>query len=411
MFDILENSFHQNCTDNFFCNPTFYKKISSKESVYFELKSKNQIAAKIFFSALPDSKWRSPGRGTYSGYVFDDNLPISDLFSFHQSVCQTISKKGGKYIEILLPPQSHDPVSFSKQFYMLLSDGFFVSRCDLNYSLNINSDNFLDRSFGVLQYDAQWLSDITAQKGCTRGFLAMIPKFLKCQKEYYPTPLSTLQKMTIEFLRPNGELLSASSDTFNIGGIIAPQNGLIVSTTFPFNVDTTTSSYSLLKNNSVLSTSPANFFLNTSTYFSRFELCAGDRIQIKGYTYSDVSLNDPTYGQSLRAFCNWVNRNEGHIILNTAYTLNNTSTVLQDGVNDVGYANFVILQAPYQDPSTGSTLLQSFGEDFGRTLCTYGPTLGAPIRLINLNKQLNLVFRIITREMDSLPQIRPDNNY
>lgn len=152
MFDILENSFHQNCTDNFFCNPTFYKKISSKESVYFELKSKNQIAAKIFFSALPDSKWRSPGRGTYSGYVFDDNLPISDLFSFHQSVCQTISKKGGKYIEILLPPQSHDPVSFSKQFYMLLSDGFFVSRCDLNYSLNINSDNFLDRiSYGNIK--------------------------------------------------------------------------------------------------------------------------------------------------------------------------------------------------------------------------------------------------------------------
>jgi len=275
---------------------------------------------------------------------------------------------------------------------------------------NYGTDNFLDRSFGVLQYDAQWLSDAT-QTECTRGFLAMIPKFLKCQKEYYPTPLSTLQKMTIEFLRPNGELLSASSDTFNVGGIIAPHIGAIISSTFPFNVDTSTSPYSLLKNNSVATTSPANFFLNTSTYFSRFELCTGDRIQIKGYTYSDASLNDPTYGQSLRAFCNWVNRNEGHIILNTAYTLNNTSTVLQDGVNHVGYANFVILQADYQDPSTGSTLLQSFGDDFGRTLTTYGPTLESPIRLINLNKQLNLVFRIITREMDSLPQIRPDNNY
>jgi hypothetical protein len=275
---------------------------------------------------------------------------------------------------------------------------------------NYGTDNFLDRSFGVLQYDAQWLSD-TTQTECTRGFLAMIPKFLKCQKEYYPTPLSTLQKMTIEFLRPNGELLSASSDTFNVGGIIAPHIGAIISSTFPFNVDTSTSPYSILKNNSVATTSPANFFLNTSTYFSRFELCTGDRIQIKGYTYSDASLNDPTYGQSLRAFCNWVNRNEGHIILNTAYTLNNTSTVLQDGVNHVGYANFVILQADYQDPSTGSTLLQSFGDDFGRTLTTYGPTLESPIRLINLNKQLNLVFRIITREMDSLPQIRPDNNY
>ena len=273
---------------------------------------------------------------------------------------------------------------------------------------NYGTDNFLDRSFGVLQYDAQWVSDAT-QTGCTRGFLAMIPKFLKCQKEYYPTPLSTLQKMSIEFLRPNGELLSASSDTFTIGGIIAPQSVPYISTVFPFDVNTSGSSYSELTANSVSSTSPANFFLNTTTYFSRFELCKGDRIQIKGYTYSDASLNDPTYGQSLRAFCNWVNRNEGHIILNTAY--NNTSTTITDGVNDVGYANFVILQALYQDPSTGSTLLQSFGDDFGNTLSAFGPTLASPIRLINLNKQLNLVFRIITREMDSLPQIRPDNNY
>jgi hypothetical protein len=276
---------------------------------------------------------------------------------------------------------------------------------------NYGTDNFLDRSFGVLQYDAQWLSDTTAQKGCTRGFLAMIPKFLKCQKEYYPTPLSTLQKMTIEFLRPNGELLSNSSDTFSIGGIIAPQIVPAVSTTFPFNVNVSTSPYSLLNLNSVSTLSPANFFLNTSTYFSRFELCAGDRIKISGYTYSDAALNHPSYGQSLRAFCNWVNRSEGHIILNTAYTVNNTSTVLQNGVNHVGYANFVILQASYQDPSSGSTLLQSFGNDFGNTLTTTGPALESPIRLINLNKQLNLVFRIITREMDSLPQIRPDNNY
>ena len=29
----------------------------------------------------------------------------------------------------------------------------------------------------------------------------------------------------------------------------------------------------------------------------------------------------------------------------------------------------------------------------------------------DLNKQLTLVFRVITREMDALPQIRPDNNY
>jgi hypothetical protein len=276
---------------------------------------------------------------------------------------------------------------------------------------NYGTDNSLDRSFGVLQYDAQWLSDVAQQQGCTRGYLAMIPKFLKCQKEYYPTPLSTLQKMTIEFRRPNGELLSNSSDTFDIGGIIAREVVASGATTFPFNVVTTTSDYSLLGASSAIATAPANFFINTSSYFSRFELCAGDRIQIAGYTYSDASLNDPVYGQSLRAFCNWINRVEGHIVINTAYTVPTAPTVLVDGINSVGYANFIVIQGLYQDPTTGTTYLQSFGTDFGNTLNTYGTTLQSPIRFINLNKQLNLVFRIITREMDSLPQIRPDNNY
>lgn len=158
-------------------------------------------------------------------------------------------------------------------------------------------------------------------------------------------------------------------------------------------------------------TSPANFFINTTTYFSRFELCIGDRIQIAGYNYTDAALNDPTYGQSLRAFCNWVNRPEGHIIVNTAYTINTSSTILNDEFNNVGYANFIIIPGLYQDPTTGSTALESFGSNFGGSLITESSYLTSPTRLINLNRQLNLVFRIITREMDALPQIRPDNNY
>ncbi len=282
---------------------------------------------------------------------------------------------------------------------------------------NYGTDNFLDRSFGVLQYDAQWLSDTTIQSNCTKGFLAMIPKFLKCQKEYYPTPLSTLQKLTINLLRPNGELISDSPDTFDIGGIIAPQTGEVFSNVFPFTKSikfgTTPINYNVMLPS--VNGSPANFFINTSKYFSKFEICKGDRIRISGYTYSDSALNDPTYGQSLRAFCNWINRPEGHIALDfmysVAFDLANNTSGLQDGFNDVGYANFIVIQARYQDPSTGSVLLDSFGTNFGAILNTFGTSLQSPVRLINLNKQLNLVLRVITREMDSLPQLRPDNNY
>jgi hypothetical protein len=270
---------------------------------------------------------------------------------------------------------------------------------------NYGTDNFLDRSFGVLQYDAAWISDYTTQSTCTKGFLAMIPKFLKCQKEYYPTPLSTLQKMTVDIRRPNGELVSNSPDTFSIGGIITTSSN--AGTVFPFTVSTSASSYNVLVPDGT--GYPGNFFINTVTYFSKFEVCMGDRIQISGYTYSDTVLNDPTYGQQLRSFCNWINRTEGHIVVGTAFSPSTTS--LQDGANDVGYANFIVIQARYQDPTTGNIAVNPFGTTFGDTLNAFGIGLQSPVRLINLNKQLNLVFRIITREMDSLPQIRPDNNY
>jgi len=283
---------------------------------------------------------------------------------------------------------------------------------------NYGTDNFIDRSFGVLQYDAQWVSDPTHQHAGSRGFLAMIPKFLKCQKEYYPTPLSTLQKMTIDIRRPNGELVSASPDTFDIGGILAPQNSNSVSgATFPFTNAIVASDTPLNYNMMVpaIDGFPANFFINTAKYFSKFEMCAGDRIQISGYTYATETLDDPTYGSALRDFCAWVNRPEGHIVLDFAHTiafdLSNVTNNMRDGFNDVGYANFLIIQARYSDPTTGNVQLQPFGPSIGEALNAFGTSLQSPVRLINLNKQLNLVFRIVTREMDSLPQLRPDNNY
>jgi hypothetical protein len=267
---------------------------------------------------------------------------------------------------------------------------------------NYGTDNFLDRSFGVLQYDAQWVSDDT-QKDCTRGYLAMIPKFLKCQKEFYPTPLSTLQKLTIDIRRPNGELVSTSPDTYDVAGIIGA-GATAAGPDFPFTV-LPSGVFDI-----VSGSNPANFYIVTNKYFSRFEVCPGDRIQLSGYTYTDGALNDPTNGDALRDFCNWINRPEGHIVLDIGHTTSNTT--MTDSVNQVGYANMIIIQARYQDPTTGSIALSPFSTaNFSNVLNAYGVALQSPRRLIDLNKQLNLVFRVITREMDSLPQIRPDNNY
>lgn len=272
---------------------------------------------------------------------------------------------------------------------------------------NFGTDNFLDRSFGVLQYDANWITDTTQPN--TRGYLAMIPKFLKCEKVYHPTPLSTLQKMTIDIHRPNGELVSNSPDTFDINSIFGSNwNGVVAPPLIdPFNYDIS----SLPFYGSADTGNTNYFFIKTSIFFSRFQVSAGDRIQINGFTYDDVTLsNNP----SLSDFVQWINRNEGHIIVNTAYT-NDTGTSITNGFNNVGYSNYIIIQARYDDPTTGKTSLNTFnnitGDPNNDILYNNQTNLLLPRRLIDLNKQLTLVFRVITREMDALPQLRPDNNY
>ena len=86
---------------------------------------------------------------------------------------------------------------------------------------NYGTNDSLDRSFGVLQYDANWISDSSNAYVNSRGWLALIPKFLKCQKVYSPTPLATLNKLTIELDKPDGSLLSSIPDVVNVAQIFA----------------------------------------------------------------------------------------------------------------------------------------------------------------------------------------------
>jgi hypothetical protein len=153
----------------------------------------------------------------------------------------------------------------------ILNFPFITVRVEELENNNYGTNNEMDRSFGVLQYDAKWQSD-TTQESSSRGFLAMIPKFMKCQKEYYPTPLSTLQKMTIDLRRPNGELISATPDTFDINGILAPQTGTVAGTSSPFTIPiqfgVSPSVYNVMM--PATGGSPANFYLSMAKYFSKF---------------------------------------------------------------------------------------------------------------------------------------------
>ena len=258
---------------------------------------------------------------------------------------------------------------------------------------NFGTDNNIDNAFGVLQYDANWYTD---DVNLTDGYLAMIPKFMKCQKVYHPTPLATLTKLTIQLQRPDGGQLSEIADRLSISGVYIGG-----SETLPSAVVSST-----------YGTNPGYLFIQTSTYFSQWTFAVGNRIEIQGLNASQMggsaaAVDLINYLQSNNSTSNQTNL----LIVAVANTTTGGVTGA-DGLNTVGYANVLVLRCPYVDPTTGSTAINFFGGSqsthttLSNTLKTTTLTSGA---LINLTHQTNIVLRIITRELDSTARLRPDN--
>ncbi len=257
-------------------------------------------------------------------------------------------------------------------------------------SNNYGTDNHLDNAFGVLQYDANWYTDTT---NITDGYFGMIPKFMKCQKVYQPTPLATLQKLSIELQRPDGTSLSDTADTVTIQSIYFGDT-VPAGTVYAGNYAT------------------ANYIvIQTTTFFNQWGFTEGNTIQIKGLDATQINTYSTVAAQA-NDFVAWLTQEQGHVLIGIGNT-----TTQADGGNAVGYGNLLILRNRFQDPTTGSVALQPFGGAANNTALgtalynsgTTTTTIFTGAKLINLTHQVNLVFRIITREMDPAARVRPDN--
>jgi hypothetical protein len=272
------------------------------------------------------------------------------------------------------------------------------------------TDDTLDRAFATLQYDAQWFGNSINNNYINNlpnpGFYAMIPKFLKCQRIYNPTPLATLQKMTIQLNRPNGSLVSSTLDTLDISGIFScavPPTGTSISNYF-------TTAKIDSNGNSLY------YFIQTKTYFSINNFYRGDTIQIKGINTSLISSNDTAKSD----FKNYFENSVSLTIMDVANKYIGDSIIYGGSYNLQNYANYLIVQARYTDPTLGDIFEPSTYtikvNPFGGSSTT-GIALEDAIkdvtftgaRLINLTKQTQLTFRVITRDMDSTTRIRANN--
>lgn len=263
------------------------------------------------------------------------------------------------------------------------------------FSTNPREDN----TFAIVQYDSTWnsddsLSSTNASKGHV-GYTGYIPKHLKCQRIYEPTPLSNLQKMSIRIERHDGELLKADPDVFQITRIcLSSRTG---------GIGTGTTNYTGTDNEYI--------FVQTSSYFPYSAISEGDLINIQGYVPAASGTSAPA-AATLQDFQDFINVPGGHYVVAIGYVT--TGGALADGSNAVGYSNIIILRSRYNDPSTGSVARSYFGgsnteEGYLEQRINDQASTASSAACINMSRQTHLVLRVITRDMDSTSNIRPDN--
>jgi hypothetical protein len=278
------------------------------------------------------------------------------------------------------------------------------------------TNNSLNTAFAVLQYDANWVTDTNSTQ---RGYFAMIPKFLKCQKVYQPTPLATLQKLSFRFERPDANLLSTIPDTLDISRIFP--TFAMTSANFTYSTGLTNAlSNTNYKQDSVVDVNAsAYFWLQTSKYFNHWTVSKGDRITIKNLTWaSDPTGNAVTQVQD---FLNYIQQDAGLYVVDTGVITgsNSSSWYFTSGgtnsYNAQGYANGILVRSKFQDPAiTGGLLPAIFGginDAYSSGNLSYFLTNTAVStgRLLNQSHQVQVALRVITRELDSTGVLRPDN--
>jgi len=305
--------------------------------------------------------------------------------------------------------------SYVKSVYSFPFITLNINELDTN---TFGTNNSMDNAFGILQYDSNWTDNTDSL-----GFTSLIPKHMKCQRVFSPTPLATLNKMTIRLQQPNGNLVNAVPDTLDIKGLFLSSYASIRSY-FSGNIDLSGTPYADGVGEYI--------WIDCSKWFSRFQISVGDRIQIKNLT----SVQPTAAVTDLITF---LQNPDGLVVAGTAFLKPITATllselglsaaqilrigngltgttadrVLADNYNTAGYSNYIIVRGKFFDPTLGNTAINPYGNQIDNSVVSTdilsGITAIKPGRLINLSKQTQLIFRVITREYDSTTLVRPDN--
>jgi len=214
-----------------------------------------------------------------------------------------------------------------------------------------------------------------------RGFIRYNPAYFE-KKRFYNAPLASLNKLSIHLTDPRGNAFNTLSDTNTINDLV-----------FSDDLDTIASTLELTASNGFPNTSSGShkmIKLTSTKHFSNRMFRIGDRILIKNYSITGSGGNNSK-------FINFINREEGHIIINLEQEIVTTNK---------GQINIMYLSPPGVLDSNKEVLDTSTYYDSGADTGTY---TGDSASFVNVDLQSHFLFRIVTREVDVSNVTKPIN--
>jgi hypothetical protein len=241
---------------------------------------------------------------------------------------------------------------------------------------NYGTNEQIDKSLAVCQYDAVWKSETTSSdKTVNRGHTLFFPKFIKAQRIYAPTPLASLQKMSFSIRNPENQILSTLPDAMPVTDIFFGSNTSIVSCYYDSNGE--------------------YLFIKSATWFPIWSFSVLDRLQFAGL--------ESTAGNE--DIVEWLQQEAGHVVIGTAHDAGTSILTIVDGVNDSGYANYIVIRNRFVDPQGGVSARRVFNAEIAPNI----PVLLMKGSTLNVSRQVQMTLRITVRELDSTTNLRPDN--
>ena len=328
-----------------------------------------------------------------------------------------------EFIKAIIPGEGLDPLvtktgatAYSANANMnALSFPYIQVRIPELETNSFGTNQGITTSFALIQYDANWIND--SSLGAQRGYLAMIPKFMKCQK-VYTTPLSTLQRLTVQLQRPDGTLLSSMVDTLDVKNVFP---SIAVNSTVFSSVNAVTGT--LYQRDAALDVSgSAYYWIQTKNFFSVASFNTGDRVSMKNIAWSSWNALNPVGNQlsQLNSIVGFLQRDAGHIIVSVGTVTGvGTSSIFSDATTQ-GYANAFLVRGDFPDPNATATLGVFTPSSPGGIADSATAAAGSsanflvnnPVtsgRVLNQSRQVHVAFRVITRDLDSTGILRPDN--